>query len=588
MKAILFSKMNYLNQEKMMLKTNLKSANNSGKILLTLMPFWSPLTPPLGIACLKSFLEKNGYDVMTVDINIEPDLHDFHNGYLSALKKCIPEEKQGNFYMVGYDVFMNQLMAHINYNDLKSYIELIRILIYNNFFINVDDDQINTLIEIVKDFYSTLESFLEALLKKEQPSIFGVSVYNSTLAPSLFSFRFVKERYPDIITIMGGGIFADQLSFDSLNLQLFVNKTPYIDKIIIGEGEILFLKFLRGELPPDQKVYTIQDNNKQLMDLTTAEIPDFSDFENNSYPLLASYISRSCPFQCSFCSETVQWGNYRKKDVKQAVDELIDLYRKYNRQLFLLGDSLINPIVNELSTELINRDISIYWDAYLRVDKNVCDIENTILWRNGGFYRARLGIESGSQKVLDLMNKKISIEEIKLSITSLAYAGIKTTTYWVLGHPGETEEDFQKTLNLVEELKDSIYEADWHPFFYYPTGQVQSKKWAEENEINLVYPEDMTDMLITQTWELKTEPNREEIYRRVCRFAEHCKKLKIPNPYSLKDIYDADNRWKMLQKNAVPPIVDLNKSDIYVDENKRIKNSIILKKIEKDDGDFNF
>ncbi len=557
------------------------------KIMLTVMPFWAPLTPPLGISCLKGFLEMNGYSVKTVDANVVPELWKYHGEYLSVLSKFIDEEKRGNFYMVGYDVFMNHLMAHINNDDVIKYRDLVKILISKNFFFNIDDEQTSKLLEVVERFYESFSAYLDSLLKEEVPAVFGVTVYNSNLAPALFAFKFVKERYPDVITIMGGGVFADQLSIESENLKLFLGKTPYIDKILIGEGELLLLKLLKGELPDNKKVYTLNDINGEYLELSKANIPDFSDFNLETYPQLATYTSRSCSYQCSFCSETVQWGRYRKKNMKQVADELTMLYEKYGRQLFLLGDSLINHVVMDLADELIKRDLSIYWDAYIRADIPVCDIENTLLWRKAGYYRARMGLESGSQKVLDLMNKKITPEQIKAAVSSLAYAGIKTTTYWVLGHPGETEEDFQLTLDLVEELQDNIYEADFHPFFFYPTGQVNSGKWSEENGVTPLYPEDMTNILITQTWELNTEPKRETIYKRVQRFAELCKKCNIPNPYSLKDIYEADERWKRLHKNAVPSILEFTKGT-YMDENKKLREFSLVQKFEEDDGEFSF
>ena len=560
---------------------------NKNAILIALLPFWSPLTPPLGLACLKSYMHLNGYEITTVDANTASELWEIHGTYLKTLQEYIPPEKLGNFYMVGYDVFMNHLMAHINYTDENKYLELVQLLVEKNFYTTITAEEGQELVAVVAQFYSKLEHYLLDLFQRIRPQIFGVSVYNSTLATSLFACKLIKEHYPDVLTVMGGGIFADQLSIGSPTLQLFMEKTPYIDKIIAGEGELLFLKLLRGELPEGQRVYTLKDIENQTVDLSTADIPDFSDFDVSLYPLLASYASRSCPFQCSFCSETVQWGKYRKKSVGQVVDEMSKLQKKYGGQLFLFGDSLINPVVSELAGEFIERGLTIYWDAYLRADEPVCDQERTSMWRKGGFYRARLGIESGSQKILDSMNKKTSVDQIKAALRSLAQAGIKTTTYWVLGHPGETEEDFQATLDLVEEMHESIYEVDWHPFFYYPSGQVNSEKWATENGLRLLYPEDTTDMLITPTWELNALPTREETYERVQRFAEHCKRLSIPNPYSLKDIYEADQRWKKLQKNAVPPLADLYNSKEKVGHDSEV-NLLMPEKLASEDGDFNF
>jgi radical SAM superfamily enzyme YgiQ (UPF0313 family) len=283
----------------------------------------------------------------------------------------------------------------------------------------------------------------------------------------------------------------------------------------------------------------------------------------------------------------VLWGRYRRKSARQIADECLTLYETYGHQLFLMCDSLLNPLITDLAQEFLERPQSIYWDGYLRADKPVCDTEKTMLWRRGGFYRARLGLESGSQHILDLMGKKITPDQIVEAVSSLAYAGIKTTTYWIIGHPGETEEDFLQTLDLIEGLKDKIYEADCNAFGYTPTGQVNSEQWRQTGKSTLLYPEGARDMLITQTWFLDCEPSREETIRRLNRFVLHCRKLGIPNPYSLYDIHQADLRWKRLHKNAVPALVDFEDSGGQIRENKGLKPLLRVKEVQEE-GDFDF
>jgi hypothetical protein len=237
-----------------------------------------------------------------------------------------------------------------------------------------------------------------------------------------------------------------------------------------------------------------------------------------------------------------------------------------------LTDSLLNPVIADLANECLKADITLYWEGWLRVDKQVCSLDNTINWRRGGFYHARLGIESGSPHVLELMGKKIGMDEVRAAISALAYAGIKTTTLWVVGHPGETEEDFQQTLDLIEELRSDIYEAECRPFYYYLTGQVGSDSdWWKNLEKIPLYPASAKDMLLFQTWLLDCHPPREVIYQRMNRFVKHCRDLGVPNPYSMHDIYEADERWKKLHKNAAPPVVEFKNTDSYIDECKQVK-----------------
>jgi len=561
-------------------------------VLLGLMPYWNPLIPPMGIACLKSYLEASGVHVKVIDLNIEPQFQEIQDRYFKSLMEYIPPEKQGNSLNIGMDVISGHLMAHQNHSDKNTYNQLIKQIVYNTFFTQLTDGQVQYLSEFMETFYTQLNEYLSAILEKEKPSVLGLSVYNTTLPASLFAFKLAKQFNPTIRTVMGGGIFSGDMDIHSPNYKNFLGRTPYIDKIIVGEGEQLLLKYLRNELPPEQRVYTLENLENPVMDLSNALLPDFTGLHIPYYTMVPSYTSRSCPFNCSFCSEKVLWGKYRKKNAPQIADELEELHRLHHAQLFLMTDSLLNPVVDELSNEMIKRNLSLYWDGYLRVDEKACNPDITFQWRRGGFYRARLGLESGSPNVLEAMGKKITPAQIKNAVSSLAHAGIKTTSYWVIGHPGETEEDFQQTLDLIEEMKDDLYEADCNPFHYHLTGQVGSDQWADEKRSRLLYPEEMNEMLMLQTWVLDVPPSREEIYSRVNRFVKHCEKLGIPNPYTLQTIYQADERWKSLHVNAAPSLVEFlnvkNNAAAFIDENLKIKK-IVAGTVEiKDEGDWAF
>ena len=104
---------------------------------------------------------------------------------------------------------------------------------------------------------------------------------------------------------------------------------------MIGEGQNLFLKLLRGELPESQRVFTIKDINGETLDISTTVVPDLSDLDIARYPYLAGSGSRSCPHNCSFCSVSLYYGKYRKKRAEQTAAEMKLLYEKYGKQLDL-------------------------------------------------------------------------------------------------------------------------------------------------------------------------------------------------------------------------------------------------------------
>lgn len=542
------------------------------KILLLMPPFWDPEIPPQGISCLKGYLEPLGYRVKTADGNTEKEFRKIYFRYYQVLQSHVPVSRRRNLFNDGVTLLRNHLMAHIYQRDKDQYYRLLKILVEKNFFTSFDNSQLEELDGVVDNFYSRLEPYFLRLLEEEKPSVVGFSSFSASLPASLFACRLVKQKDPRIRTVLGGQVFSDQVMVGTPDFDYFMEKTgDDVDAVLVGEGERLFLAWLRGELPSSQRVFTLKDIDNKTVDLSAVNPPDYSDLDLSYYPHIGVYGSRSCPFNCSFCSETVYWGKYRKKKISQLVEEFKHLYDRHSYQLFLLTDSLLNPTVTEIAQEIIKSGYSFYWDGYLRADPPVRNVDNTLLWRRGGFYRAKLGLESGSPQVLQKMGKKISIPHVKEAVCALAYAGIKTTTAWMVGHPGETEEDFRMTLDLIEELKDYLYEVKLQYFKYYLRGQPQSVSWAENSYPVLLYPEWARDMLVSQSWRLDCEPSWEDTIDRVNRFMEHTRRLGLPSNYSLEDVNAADRRWKKLQPNAVPPLVELQDRNIYIDENKHIE-----------------
>src|ERR1051325_6709832 len=312
------------------------------RLLLLLLPYWTPSIPPLGISCLKSHLEKNGFDVTTVDANMELRFRSIYDSYFALTAQYVPEYKHGNFFNIGMDLMRNHLQAEMYYSDLEEYIKLVEIIFERTFLCTINRDQIIALNELTKAFYVELEGYMLELLREHKPEVLGISVFSGTLPASQFAFRVAKEYDQNIMTVMGGGTFSMELAVGTPNFDKFLATSPFIDKFIVGEGENLFLRLLQGRLKKEQRVYTLADIPNDSVNINEVELPDFSDFNLKVYPQIGAWSSRSCPYQCSFCSETVHWGNYRKKKPALLAKELVRLYEKYGIQIFMMGDSLLN------------------------------------------------------------------------------------------------------------------------------------------------------------------------------------------------------------------------------------------------------
>ena len=545
----------------------------SEAILLLMLPFWPPLNPPLGIASIASYLKRREFSVKIVDANTDLRFLEVLERYLEGLRECVPATKQGNFVNSAHRVLRDHSLAYMMKKELKRYDELVRHILKAYFFTEVPGGGIEGLNKTLHIYFERLSEYVAELLRRDSFQYVGASVLGGTLPGSMWALRMCKELLPETTTIMGGGIFCDQLAIGSRNLETLLREAPYVDHIIVGEGERHFLDLLRGEIARNGRVITANERGGKFLDLAQTTIPDYGDLNLEAYPLLAHHASRSCPFQCLFCSETLQWGPYRKKPMKQVVEECEQMMERYAARIFLFCDSLMNPFINALADQIRGRGDRMYWDGYLRADKQLCTLENVAHWRRAGLYRVRIGAESGSDRMLEAMGKRISTDDIEMTLRTLAEAGIKTTTYWVVGYPGESEEDFSKTLELLEELRVFIYEAECNVFWYTEKGQINSEEWASRNGIRPVYPPEMEDMLVIQSYFVDTSPSREEAYGRMQRFVDHCQVLGIPNPYSLGEIYFADKRWQELHKSSVPSLCDFlggrTPADSFVQMNEK-------------------
>jgi radical SAM superfamily enzyme YgiQ (UPF0313 family) len=510
-----------------------------GRVLLIKPPYFTPWTPPLGIAILKEFLEQNGYPTKCLDFNIDPDLWGMHHKYFSIIQ-TLEDVSVNDGYSKLWWILNAHLLAYSNGADAETCSKALKAVI-PMYGIRHSQKIINELIPLVEGFFTRLENLLNQI-DLTSYSVVGVSAYTTSLASSLYILKKVKKERPNIRTVMGGGVFADDLALGSENLEMLVEEYPEVDHVVLGEGEMLLLKLVEGDLA-HKRVITLSDLQGDSLQMKDVPTPNFTDLDVANYYHLSIEGARSCPFQCSFCSETIQWGKYRKKPNTQFVDQVLELAKRHNLNAFFMGDSLMNPYLQDFAGELLHRRANIFYDGYLRADKPVANRERAKFWASSGLFRVRLGIESASARVLKTMDKMTTPKVIADVLKSLSGAGIRTTTYWIVGFPGETEEDFQETLDFISENHRHIYELEAHPYYYYPYGQVGSRLY----QCRSLYPAEVTDVIKFKAWEIiDADPPREVRYERLRRLSRLASDLGLPNIYTMADRYQAEDRWHSL------------------------------------------
>ncbi len=162
---------------------------------------------------------------------------------------------------------------------------------------------------------------------------------------------------------------------------------------------------------------------------------------------------RGCPYTCKWCSTAVYGQSYRRRSPKKVAEELLHIKNTYAPDSIWFVDDVFTVSHKWLETfceEIKKLDAFIPFECITRADRMN---ENVIKWlKEAGCFRIWIGAESGSQKVIDLMDRRVDVQQVRDMIQLTRKNNIEAGTFIMLGYPGETEEDIKET---VKHLKES-------------------------------------------------------------------------------------------------------------------------------------
>jgi radical SAM superfamily enzyme YgiQ (UPF0313 family) len=171
--------------------------------------------------------------------------------------------------------------------------------------------------------------------------------------------------------------------------------------------------------------------------------------------------SRGCPFQCVFCSAHVILGKkFRLRSVGNILEEIEEARRRWRISHFYFNDStltLMRDWILSLCEQIRRKGLDITWEGMTRV--NAIDRELLKALKGAGFVRLSLGIESGDQRILDVMKKGVTVEEIRAAYRLCREEGIETESFAMLGLPGETRETIRRTAWFVRSIPEVRYSS---------------------------------------------------------------------------------------------------------------------------------
>jgi anaerobic magnesium-protoporphyrin IX monomethyl ester cyclase len=160
---------------------------------------------------------------------------------------------------------------------------------------------------------------------------------------------------------------------------------------------------------------------------------------------------RGCPYTCRWCSRAVYGGSYRRRSPHLVADEIQGIVDRYHPDSLWFVDDVFtinHGWLEKFTDELERRNLRVRYECITRADR--LNERVVSLLRRSGCFRVWIGAESGSQKILDAMDRRVTVEQVRDMIQLSKKHGIETGTFIMLGYPGETEADIEAT---IEHLK---------------------------------------------------------------------------------------------------------------------------------------
>jgi radical SAM superfamily enzyme YgiQ (UPF0313 family) len=320
----------------------------------------------------------------------------------------------------------------------------------------------------IEDVYQEIDSYL----KTDEIICLGISVMTGI---QILSAIEISKRYHEKIPIVWGGMHPTITPEQTLS-------NDYIDYVIIGEGEEAFLNllfFLDGKKIEEEKFLSRNNNRIEVNVLKQFSEIQYIDFRgekiNDAYLIsrdgfLRAFnieTSRGCPYSCAFCHNTIYHNRYRyitASLIENIISVLINCYKIdgiiFQEDNLFADKTRIEQILRFLG------NMNVGWKGNSRVNyfNSLVDDENfmnTLI--ASGCSTIQFGLESGSQNVLNRINKRINVEDYIMVNKKLAKYNIKIRYNFMVGFPGETTKDLKMTFQVIEKLR---YENKnvLHPF----------------------------------------------------------------------------------------------------------------------------
>jgi anaerobic magnesium-protoporphyrin IX monomethyl ester cyclase len=302
-------------------------------------------------------------------------------------------------------------------------------------------------------------------LQTRRWDLVGLSVnYLSQLPFALYMVGLIRATLPDAFICLGGTEVTDDVKYLQDRRRLWT-LFPHVDALVVGEGESALIEILAalagrrplrpgrpGILLPQDRLPSAFPYPVVTEDLSTLPAPRYDIWDWTQYwapePVVLYSPTRGCYWnKCTFCdyglNTDLPTSPSRERPIAQVIEELRALSR-FARTVYFAVDAMSPRYLQRLTTTLVRSGLQLRWSAELRLEKTLTKGLAGQL-RDAGCVSVSFGYESGSQRVLDLIDKGVQITDLPAILAALATAHIGVQMMGFLGFPGETPQDAEAT-----------------------------------------------------------------------------------------------------------------------------------------------
>lgn len=306
------------------------------------------------------------------------------------------------------------------------------------------------------------------LIKEKTPDFVGINILTALFSEAFHISSKIKEKFPNLPIIAGG-------PHPSIEPLLTLQQIPALDAVCVGPGEEVFIDVLQSANFKQTPGLMHRENTENFtprdieLEIDKYCFPDYKIAPSNYYTTmngkttfgwmsksLSALTSRSCPYSCKFCAS--DWSKPFRYHSAEYVVELakylssfdIDTIAFWDDTIAFNTDRLVSICEGFILSGLFSPLGRIRWRASMRANQITKDILN--IMKKAGCYHVAVGIESGSDRILKLMNKKSTTEMNKNACSLIKQAGLDVGISFMIGVPTETEKEIRQTFDFIKKL----------------------------------------------------------------------------------------------------------------------------------------